>query len=120
MWLHLQSSQKRVKDYCDFVDIEYKKRISYSVTRWLSLYPSLPTMFPMYPASYSYLMSIDKTTVVQKPFFRKIPERPLFTTLRYFQSFLVALNEQVRNSEKSKASFVEFVSCFTTVKASIP
>jgi len=35
------------KDQCDFVDIQYQKLISHSVTRWLSLYPSLPRMLPM-------------------------------------------------------------------------
>ena len=38
------------KDYCDFVDIEYQKLISHSVTRWLSLYPSLPRILEMHPA----------------------------------------------------------------------
>jgi len=33
------------------------------------------------------------------------------------QSFLVAFIEQVQNIEKSKASVVEVVSCFATVKA---
>jgi len=54
-----------VKDYSNFVDIECQKRISHSITRWLSLYPSLPKMIQMYPASHSYLMSIDKPTVLK-------------------------------------------------------
>ena len=61
---------KRVwQDYCDFADIEYQKLISHSVTRWLSLYPMLPRMLQMYPASYSHFMSIDKPTVVLKRLF---------------------------------------------------
>jgi len=32
---------------------------------------------------------------------------------------LVAFDEQVQNIEKSKASFIELVSCFATVKARI-
>jgi len=43
-------------------------------------------------------------------------ERILFT-LRHLQSFVVAFIEQVQNIEKSKASIVEVVSCFFTVKA---
>jgi len=60
---------KESVDYCDFVDIEYQKLIACSVTRWLSLYPSLPRMFKMYPASHSYFMSIHRSTVVLKRFF---------------------------------------------------
>jgi len=39
-------------------------------------------------------------------------------TLRHLQSFVVAFIEQ-ENIEKSKASVVEVVSCFATVKARI-
>jgi len=55
---------KKSEKTCDFVDIEYQKRISHSVTGWLSLYPILPRMLQMHPASHSYFMSIDKPTVV--------------------------------------------------------
>jgi len=63
-----QFAKKDEKDYCDFVDISYQKLISRSVTRWLSLYRSLPRMHQMYPASNSCFMSIDKPTVVLKRF----------------------------------------------------
>jgi len=70
--------RKEWKDYCDFVDIAYQKLISRSVTRWLSLYRSLPRMFQLCPASNSYFMSINKPTVVLKRFFWKFSERILF------------------------------------------
>ena len=63
-------------------------------------------------------MHIDKPTVVLKRFFWKFFERILFT-LRHLQLFVVAFVEQVQNFEKSKASVVEVVSCFATVKARI-
>jgi len=120
VWLHLQSSQKRLKNYCDVVDTECQKLISHSVTRWLALYPSLARVVKMHPASYSYFMSIDNLTVVLKTFFfLKFSERTLFKTLRQLQSFLVAFNEQDQNTKKSKASFVEVILCFATVKARI-
>jgi len=40
-------------------------------------------------------------------------------TLRHLQSFVVACIEQDQNIEKSKASVVEVVSCFATVKTRI-
>ena len=36
--------KREQKDYCDFMDFKYQKLTSHSVTRWLSLYPSLPGM----------------------------------------------------------------------------
>jgi len=97
------------KDYCDFVNIEYQKLIAHSVTRCLSLYPTLPRILQMYPASHSYFMSIRKSTVVLKRFFESsLSELCLrLFKMRYLQSLLVASNEQVQNIEKSKASFVE-------------
>ena len=38
------ASKEEWKDYCDFVDMAHQKLISLSVTRWLSLYRSLPRM----------------------------------------------------------------------------
>ena len=49
-------------------------------------------------------------------YFWKIFGRILFT-LRHLQSFVVVFIEQVQNIEKSKASVVEVISCFATVKA---
>jgi len=40
-----------------------KHLFTHSVTRWPSLYPSLPRTFQMYPASHLYFMSIDTPTV---------------------------------------------------------
>ena len=81
-----------------------KKRIPHSVTRWLPRYLSLPRMLQMYPASHSYLMSVDKPTAVLKRFFGNSLSE---LCLRQLRSFLVAFNEQVQNIKKSKTSFVE-------------
>jgi len=54
--------------------------------------------------------------VLFETIFWKLSERILFNTLRHLQSFLVAFIEQVQKIEV-KASVVEAVSCFATVKA---
>jgi len=64
-----QFAKKSEKILHGFVDIEYQKLISHNLTRWLSLYASLPRILQMYLASHSYFMSIDKPTVVLKRFF---------------------------------------------------
>ena len=84
------------KDYCDFVDIAYQKRVSRSVTRWLSLYHSLPKILQLYAASNSYFMSIDKPTVVQKRFFWKFFEQFLFNTLRHCNHLWLLLLSKFR------------------------
>jgi len=52
-------------------------------------------------------------------FIWKFSERILFNTLRHLQTVVVAFIEQVQNIEKAKATFVEVVSSFATVKARI-
>jgi len=61
-------------------------------------------------------MSIDKPPVVLQIFFGNSLSK---LCLRHLQSFLVAFNQHVQNIGKSKASLVELVSCFATVKAKI-
>jgi len=70
----------------------------------------------MYPDSHSYLISIDKPTVVLKRFFGNYLSE---LCLRHLQSFVVAFNEKVQNIEKSKVSLVKVISCLATVKARI-
>jgi len=45
---YVRSEQR--KEYCDFVDIQYKKLISPSTTRWLSLCPTSSRMIHIFPA----------------------------------------------------------------------
>ncbi|CAM2113191.1 unnamed protein product [Caretta caretta] len=39
---------KRLKEYCEFVDVEYRKLLSHSKTRWLSLFPSITRVIQMW------------------------------------------------------------------------
>ena len=115
VWLHLHSSQRTVKRLLWLVDIEYQKYISRSVTRWLSLYRSLPRMLQLYPASNSYFMT-------SRLLFWNIFLEILWANsvhIKYFQSYVDAFIEQDQNTENSKASIAEVVSCFATVKARI-
>ena len=68
---------EQLKDYTVFVEIEFKKLLSHSVTRWLSLYPSLSRMIHMYPAiqshqkNYSYSKDVYFSSLVLKNDSRK-------------------------------------------------
>jgi len=48
------------KDYCDFVDIEYQKRISHSVTR-LTLFKTLRYLQPFLVAFNGQVQTIEKS-----------------------------------------------------------
>ena len=108
---------EELKDYyCNFVDTEDRKLLSHSVTRWLSLYPSLSRMFQMYPASQSCFTSIDKPPIALKRFYEAALGE-LF--LKHLQSFIAVFNEQVQSIERSKAWIGEVRSCLDAVKSTI-
>jgi len=69
--------------------------------------------------SFKFILHVHRqASCYSETFFWKFFERTLFI-LRHLQSFVVAFIEQVQKIEKSKASIVEVVSCFASVKARI-
>jgi len=64
-------------------------------------------------------MSIDKPIVVPKCFIGNSVSELCLTHYDTCNHLWLLNNEQVHNLEKSQASIVEFISCFTTVKARI-
>jgi len=58
-----------LKEFCQFVDIEYRNLLYHSATRWLSLYPAVNRILQMFPALKSYFLSIDTCPMILKTFF---------------------------------------------------
>jgi len=77
-----QFAKKEWQDHCNFVDIEGQKLISHSLIRWQLLYPSLPRMLQMYPAS-PILHVHRQINCCSVTLFWKFSERSLFNTLRH-------------------------------------
>lgn len=60
---------EELKDFCMFVEIEYKDILGYSETRWLSLMPSVERILKLFSALKSYFLSQDKVPLILKTFF---------------------------------------------------
>lgn len=58
-----------LKEFCSFVELNYKQILSHSKTRWLSLYPVINRTLQMYDALKSYFLSIDRPPMILKSFF---------------------------------------------------
>jgi len=118
LWLHLQSSQRRVKGLqwlCGYwaPKIYFSKRNQVAIT-----FSQLAKDASIIP-SFKFTLHVHRqANCCSETIFWKFFERILFM-LRHLQSFVVAFIKQVQNIEKSKASIVEVVSCFATVKARI-
>ena len=87
-FFHLYCSYREVERLLH-VEIEYKKLLSHSVTRWLSLYSNLSRMIQMHPAMQSYFLSIDKLPVLQKHFFENSLSE---LYLKHLQSFVAVFS----------------------------
>lgn len=60
---------EELKNFCDFVEIEYKRVLGSVKTRWLSLLPAVSRIIDMYDGLKSYFLSQDKCPTVLKSFF---------------------------------------------------
>jgi hypothetical protein len=57
------------KEFCDFIDVEYKQILGSVKTRWLSLQPAITRVISMCPALKSYFLSQGKCLLSQYPLF---------------------------------------------------
>ena len=80
-----------LKEFCDFVDIEYKQLLGYSKTRWLALMPSVERVLKLFPGLKSYFLSQKKCPVILRNFF----ENPQAEVWLYFVHCLAATFHQV-------------------------
>lgn len=60
---------ENLKEYCDFVDTEYRRMLSHSKSRWLSLFLGIESMLQMFPALKASFLSQQKPPIVIKKFF---------------------------------------------------
>lgn len=60
---------EELKTFCDDVEVQYKKMLGYSKTRWLALLPAVERILQMYKPLKSYFLSQEKCPVVITNFF---------------------------------------------------
>jgi len=119
VWLHLHSSQERVKRSLWLCGYRVPKTY-FSQRNQTTITLSQLSKYASNVPSFTIILHVHwQTNCCSGTIFWKFCKLTLFNTLWHLQSFVVAFNEQVKNTEKSKASFVEVVSCSTTVKARI-
>jgi hypothetical protein len=71
---------EKLKDFCEFAGVEYKKLLGYSKTRWLALMPAVERILLIYDGLKSYFSSLPHCPTVIQAFF----EDPLSETWMYF------------------------------------
>lgn len=87
-----------LKEFCDYVDINYQPLLRHSKTRWLSLFPCLERILKLYPALKEYFLDQRTTPNLIKTFFEnKTSEAYLWFThslMSIYQANLAKLEEE--------------------------
>lgn len=94
----------QLKSFCEEVDVEYKKMLSFSKTRFLSLMPAVERILRMYKPLQSYFLSLENCPTILKQFF----ENPVGEILMWFVHNVSSLFQQaILNIEGDKVCATE-------------
>jgi hypothetical protein len=88
---------KKLKDFCDFVDMEYKNILGHAKTQWLSQMPAVKKIVVVYPALASYFLSIEKCPTMLKKLFES---KQSFLYLIFQQNQLEMFDACIKELEK--------------------
>lgn len=107
---------EKLKEFCEFVDIEHKNLLGYSNTRWLALLPAIERQLKLYPALKSYFMSIEKCPTLIKNFFNN-PETEFW--LLFVHNVASLFHKTVLLIQSSEISALESLNIFKDLKQKI-
>jgi hypothetical protein len=104
---------EQLKEYCDFVEIEYKKFPSHSKTRWLSLRASISRIIHMFPALKSFFLSQAKPPEMVKTFF----ENEMSEMYSWNMQFIMCVfQSHILETEKENNSVVEVLRVLISIR----
>jgi hypothetical protein len=105
-----------LKEFCEFVQVEYKKVLGYSATRWLALRPAVERVLQIYSGLKSYFLSIDKCPTLIKNCF----ENPETESWLYFLHNISTLYQNaVLKIEKQEISIIEIAQIYSDLKMQV-
>ena len=101
-----------LKEFCDYVEINYQPLLNHSKTRWLSLFPAVERLLKLFPALKEYFLSQNQPPYILKTFFENpYSEAYLWFThslMSVFQSNLASV-EQEENSVLEITNILESI-----------
>ena len=96
----------QLKEFCEFVEIDYKKVLQHGNTPFLSLLPAIERILQIYEGLKSYLCSQEHCPLLLKRFFNsKLGE----IYLRFVYGQLGLFNKTILTMEKAKATTTDIV-----------
>ncbi|XP_070806912.1 uncharacterized protein [Pituophis catenifer annectens] len=99
-------------EYCEFVEVEYKRLLSHSRTRWLSLFPGITKLLQMHSALKSFFLGQSNPPAVLKSFFEhEFGELYLW----HMHSLMNAFHLHIEEMERENNSLVEVMKTLDSV-----
>ncbi|XP_026577594.1 uncharacterized protein LOC113450574 [Pseudonaja textilis] len=101
-----------LQEYCEFVEVEYKRLLSHSKTRWLSLFPGITKLLQMHSALKSFFLGQSNPPAVLKSFFEhEFSELYLW----HMHSLMNAFHLHIEEMERENNSLVEVMKTLDSV-----
>src|SRR6218665_253268 len=105
---------EQLKEYCEFVEVEYRQLLYHSKTRWLSLFPGIQRLLEMFPALKSFFLSQDKSPAVIRKFFENdLSELYLW----HLHSVMSMFQSHIGEIERENNSLLEVINCLKSVQS---
>jgi len=105
-----------LKDFCNFVQVEYQQLLGYSKTRWLALVPAVGRLIDMFEPLKSYFLSENKCPTALKKFFTN-PVAECWLLFAHAQA--ASFHETVLEVEGQNISMVEVGAALERLKAKL-
>ncbi|XP_026547991.1 uncharacterized protein LOC113429697, partial [Notechis scutatus] len=101
-----------LQEYCEFVEVEYKRLLSHSKTRWLSLFPGITKLLQMHSALKSFFLGQSNPPAVLKSFFEhEFSELYLW----HMHSLMNAFHLHIEEMERENNSLAEVMKTLDSV-----
>lgn len=105
-----------LKEFCEYVEVEYRPLLYHSKTRFLSLLPAVERLLMLFPALKSYFTSIDNPPKYLKDFFSNEFAEPF---LLFVHSFMAVFHVKIAEVERQENSILEIQSIVDAVADSL-
>lgn len=103
---------KQLKGYCGFADDQYRKLLSHSKTRWLSLFPGITRLIEMFLPVKSFFLSQEHSPTIIKQFFEnEMSEMYLW----HLHSLMSVFHTHIQTVERANNSVVEALTSLESI-----
>lgn len=102
-----------LKDFCEFVNVQYKEVLSYGKTRFLSLFPVIDRILQLFPALKSYFLSLENCPRLLKDFY----ESNLSEMYCWFvHSIMYVFHDKTKILETEKNTIIDTIQTIESLK----